>query len=287
MAVTAAAVKELREKTGLPMMDCKKALTECDGNQEAAVQWLRERGAQVFEKRAGRATAFGRFGLYIGLEKEAGAMVELKCESAPVTTNEEFIQYANDLAEALANNPSVSDADSLLALDAPSQPGTTLGDVKNDLFNRIREVFNIGRMIRLDSGCGGYSHNAGTVSGVLLAAEGNDDEAARGISQHIAAMRPAGLSPEDLSAEVVENERNILRESALAEGKPENIVDKMVEGRMRNFFAERVLTSQEYVKAENKETVGEYAASVGLTLKQFVHWELGDDAEDSEKASEE
>ena len=284
MAVTAAAVKELREKTGLPMMDCKKALTECDGNQEAAVQWLRERGAQVFEKRAGRATAFGRFGLYIGLDKDSGAMVELKCESAPVTTNEEFVQYANDLAEALATNPSISDADSLLALDSPSQPGSTLGDVKNDLFNRIREVFNIGRMIRLEGGCGGYSHNAGTVSGVLLAADGSDDEAARGISQHIAAMRPAGLSPEDLPADLVENERNILREAALAEGKPENIVDKMVDGRMRNFFAERVLTSQEYVKAENKETVGEYANTTGLTLKQFVHWEL---CEDSEEASEE
>jgi elongation factor Ts len=280
MAVTAAAVKELREKTGLPMMDCKKALTECDGNQEAAVQWLRERGAQVFEKRAGRATAFGRFGLYIGLDKDSGAMVELKCESAPVTTNEEFVQYANDLAEALATNPSISDADSLLALDSPSQPGSTLGDVKNDLFNRIREVFNIGRMIRLEGGCGGYSHNAGTVSGVLLAADGSDDEAARGISQHIAAMRPAGLSPEDLPADLVENERNILREAALAEGKPENIVDKMVDGRMRNFFAERVLTSQEYVKAENKETVGEYANTTGLTLKQFVHWELGEASEE-------
>jgi elongation factor Ts len=280
MAVTAAAVKELREKTGLPMMDCKKALTECDGNQEAAVQWLRERGAQVFEKRAGRATAFGRFGLYIGLDKDSGAMVELKCESAPVTTNEEFVQYANDLAEALATNPSISDADSLLALDSPSQPGSTLGDVKNDLFNRIREVFNIGRMIRLEGGCGGYSHNAGTVSGVLLAADGSDDEAARGISQHIAAMRPAGLSPEDLPADIVENERNILREAALAEGKPENIVDKMVDGRMRNFFAERVLTSQEYVKAENKETVGEYANTTGLTLKQFVHWELGEASEE-------
>ena len=287
MAVTAAAVKELREKTGLPMMDCKKALTECDGDQDAAVQWLRERGAQVFEKRSGRATDFGRFGLYLGLEKDSGAMVELKCESAPVTTNEEFIQYANDLAEALANNPSVTDADSLLALESPSQPGSTLGDIKSDLFNRIREVFNIGRMVRLEGGCGGYSHNAGTVSGVLLSADGSDDEAARGISQHIAAMRPAGLSPEDLPAEIVNNERNILREAALAEGKPENIVDKMVEGRMRNFFAERVLTSQEYVKAENKETVGEYAASTGLTLKQFVHWELGDDADDSAEATEE
>ena len=286
MAVTAAAVKELREKTGLPMMDCKKALTECDGDQDAAVQWLRERGAQVFEKRSGRATAFGRFGLYIGLEKEAGAMVELKCESAPVTTNEEFIQFADDLAAALAANPETADADALLALECPSQPGSTLNDIKSDLFNRIREVFNIGRMICIDNSCGGYSHNAGTVSGVLLAADGSDDEAARGISQHIAAMRPAGLSPEDLPSDIVDNERNILREAALAEGKPENIVDKMVEGRMRNFFAERVLTSQEYVKAENKETVGDYAASVGLNLKQFVHWELGDDADDSESAGE-
>ena len=109
--ITAAAVKELREQSGLPMMDCKKALTECEGDVGAAIQWLRERGAQVLAKRSDRATPFGRFGLYTSMENGLGAMVELKCESAPVTQNEEFIQLANDLAEQLATGPGAADAD--------------------------------------------------------------------------------------------------------------------------------------------------------------------------------
>ena len=149
----------------------------------------------------------------------------------------------------------------------------TLAEQKDDLFNRIREVFNVGRMVRIDSACGSYSHNSSTVSGVLLAIEGGNDEAAKGVCMHVAAMRPAGLNKEDIDPEAVEKERAILRESALQEGKPENIVDKMVEGRIRSYFAERVLTEQAYVK-EPKISVGQYAKDNGMAIKQFVHWEL-------------
>ncbi|HAY82705.1 MAG TPA: translation elongation factor Ts [Planctomycetaceae bacterium] len=272
--VTAAAVKDLREQTGLPMMDCKKALTECDGDLDKAITWLRERGNQVLAKRSDRATDFGRFGIYSGSDKASGAIVELKCESAPVTQNEEFIQLANDLAEALATGPGAATADELLDQPCPSQDGKTLRDVKDDMFNRIREVFNIGRMQRIETPCGAYVHNAGTVSGVLLSVDGANDDLAKDICMHIAAMRPAALSVDDLDAEVVEKERGILREAALKEGKPENIVDKMVDGRMRNYFAEQVLTEQPFVK-EDKKTVGKIAEEGGLQLKQFVHWELG------------
>ncbi|MEC7565247.1 MAG: translation elongation factor Ts [Planctomycetota bacterium] len=287
MAVTAAAVKELRDKTGLPMMDCKKALAACDGVQEAAITWLRERGAEVFEKRSGRTTDFGRFGQYLGMDKTACAMVELKCESAPVTTNEDFIKFADDLAQVLAENPDITDTESLLSQAAPDQDGLTLSDVKEEMFNRIREVFNVGRMIRIEGACGGYVHNAGTISGVLISVEGGDEESARDICMHIAAMRPAALSPDELPHEEVEKERQFLRDAAIAEGKPENIVDKMVEGRLRNYFAERTLTEQAFVK-DDKQTVGEFAVSKGMTLKQFVRWELGDDTEagDSEGEAE-
>jgi elongation factor Ts len=272
--VTAAAVKQLREKTGLPLMDCKKALSETQGNEEDAIKWLRERGAQVLSKRSDRETAFGRFGVYSGLDKPAGAIVELKCESAPVTQNEEFIQLANDLAQQLAEGPGASTADELLDQPSPSQSGKTLREQKDDLFNRIREVFNVGRIKRLDSPCGSYSHNAATVSGVLLAVSGGTDEAAKDICMHIAAMRPGALTTEELDPAEVERERGILREAALKEGKPEKIVDKMVEGRLRNFFAERVLLEQPFVKSD-KQTVGEFAKEQGMELKEFVHWELG------------
>lgn len=272
--ITAAQVKELRERTGLPMMDCKRALNECQGDSAAAITWLRERGAQVLSNRADRETSFGRFGIYTSFEGGVGAMVELKCESAPVTQNEEFVQLASDLARQLAVGPGAADADELLAQPSPSKPDTTLAGQKDELFNRIREVFKVGRMVRIDGPCGGYSHNAATVAGVLLQIEGGSPEAAKDVSMHIAAMRPSALTTEELDPQEVERERGILREAALKEGKPESIVDKMVEGRLRNYYAERVLLEQPYVKGDGKQTVGEFAASQGMQIKRFVHWEF-------------
>jgi elongation factor Ts len=272
--ITAAKVKAFRDRTGLPLMDCKRALKEAGGDEDKAFEALRKAGEQLADKRADRETAFGRFGLYCGSDKNVGAMVELKCESAPVAANEETIQLANDLAQQLAEGPGATTAEELLEQPSPSKPGMTLGEQKADLFNRIREVFNIGRMVKIDSTCGGYTHNAGTISGVLIAVEGGDDELAKDISMHIAAMRPESLSVDELPEDVVSKEREILRAAALKEGKPENIVDKMVEGRMRNFYAERVLLEQPYVK-EDKQTVGKFAEGKGMKVKQFVHWELG------------
>ncbi len=203
-------------------------------------------------------------------------MVELKCESAPVTQNEEFIQLANDLAAQLAVGPGAATVDELLAQPSPSKKGTTLGEQKADLFNRIREVFNVGRMARIESPCGGYSHNAKTVAGVLVAVDGGSDDVAKDVSMHIAAMRPQALNVADLDPVEVDKEREILREAALKEGKPENIVDKMVEGRLRSFYAERVLCEQPFVK-DDKVTVGKYAEQNGMKIKRFVHWELGQD----------
>jgi elongation factor Ts len=256
------------------MMDCKQALTECNGDAEAAVRWLRERGAQVLNKRSDRETAFGRFGVFASFDPPLGAMVELKCESRPVTQNEEFIQLANDLARQLATGPGAQTADELLDQPSPSQAGTTLRQQKDDLFNRIREVFNVGRLVRIDGSCGGYSHNATTVAGVLVEAVGGSPELAKDVCMHIAAMRPLALSREEVDPAEIEKERSILREAALKEGKPANIVDKMVEGRLRNFFAEKALLEQPFVKGD-KETVGKMAAQNGMTVKRFVHWEIG------------
>lgn len=272
--ITAADVRALRERTGLPMMDCKKALTEAEGDADKAVELLRKRGAQLISTRGDRATDFGRFGLYTSIDPPCGAMVELKCESAPVTQNEEFIQLANDLAQQLATGPGAKSAEELLAQPSPSKSGMTLGEQKDNLFNRIREVFNVGRMVRCDGSTGGYSHNAATVSGVLLEFEGGNAEAAKDISMHIAALSPAALNKEDLDADEVAKEREILREAALKEGKPENIVDKMVDGRLRNYYAERVLHEQSFVK-DDKLTVGEFAKQNGMKIKRFVHWTLG------------
>jgi elongation factor Ts len=272
--ITAAAVTALRKQTGLPLMDCKKALTETGGDTDAAVKWLRERGAQILGTRSDRETAFGRFGLYTSLDPGVGAMVELKCESAPVAQNEEFIQLADDLARQLALGPGADTADKLLDQPSPSRPTMTLREQKDELFNRIREVFKVGRFQRFDGPTGGYSHNAATVSGVLIEVEGGDEVTAKDVCMHIAAMRPAALNKEDLDPTEVEKERQILREAALKEGKPANIVDKMVEGRLRNYYAQHALTEQPFVK-DDKVTVGQLAQQNGMKIKRFLLWELG------------
>jgi elongation factor Ts len=272
--VSAAAVKAFRERTGLPLMDCKKALLDAGGDEDRAIEMLRKAGEKLADTRSDRETSFGRFGIFCGVTKSNAAMVELLCESAPVTQNEEFIQLAQDLARQLALGPGAASPEELLAQPSPSMPGMTLADQKNDLFNRIREVFRVGRMVRIDGPCGGYSHNAGTVAGVLLAVQGGTDEAAKDVCMQIAAMRPHVLRKEDLDSAVVAKEREILRAAALKEGKPESILDKMVEGRLRTFYAEKVLLEQPFVK-DDKLTVAKYADQHGMQLQRFVHWVLG------------
>jgi elongation factor Ts len=272
--VSADVVKKFRAKTGLPLMDCKKALMECNGDEAAAEQWLRERGVKVMGGRLDRETGFGRFGIFAKLDQPAGAMVELKCESDPVAKNEEFVQLAADLAQQLALGPGAKTGDELLDQPSPSKKGMTLRQQRDELMNRIREVFNVGRMHRFEGPTGGYSHNSGTISGVLLSVSGGTTEAAKDVSMHVAAMRPACLTKEQLPADEVDRERSILREAALKEGKPANIVDKMVEGRLRGFFAEKVLLEQPFVK-DDTISVGKFSEQNKMQVKDFIHWELG------------
>ncbi len=272
MAITAEDVKKLREKTGLPLMDCKKALLESKGDFDGAIRWLRENGVKIQSGRADRVTEFGRFGLHF--DGKSGAMVEIKCESAPVTQNDEFIDLANALAKQLATGPGAATADELLAQPSPTKPGLTLKDQKDELFNRIREVFNVGRLVRFDGPSAGYLHMGSVVHGVLLNATGGNAEQLKDICMHIAAMSPGALTVAELDPQAVQNERSILREAALKEGKPEAIVDKMVEGRLKSFYAERVLLEQPFVK-DNTMTVGKFAEQCGIKLQKFSHLVLG------------
>ena len=137
-AISAADVKQLREKTGLPLMDCKNALTEAGGDEAKAIELLRKRGETIMSTRSDRETAFGRFGLYCGVKGEAGAIVELKCESAPVAGSSDFIQLANDMAEALAKNASVKDVEQLLDLPLPSNPSKKIKDQKDELYSLVQ-----------------------------------------------------------------------------------------------------------------------------------------------------
>jgi elongation factor Ts len=273
--ITAAAVKSLRDQTGLPMMDCKRALQETGGNLDGAVQWLRKQGKKVAEKRAGRTTISGRIAVYADFARGVGAMVDLRCESAPVANNEQFVALANDLVKQLATGPGAATPDDLLRQPSPSQAGQTLARQLEDLLNRIREAFKVERVVRIDGPAAGYAHHNGAV-GVLLEVEGGNAELGRDIAMHIAAMRPVVVSKEQLDPAAIDKEREILAEAARKEGKPEKIIAKMVEGRLKDFYAERCLLEQPHANREKYEgkTIGELAAAAGMKIRRFVHWEL-------------
>jgi elongation factor Ts len=272
--ISAAAVKSLRDKTGLPMMKCKEALQASGGDEQAAIDWLRKDNVKVQANRAGRETAFGRMGLYTDWDKGVSALVELLCESAPVAANAEFVGLANDMAKQLATGKGAKTADELLDQPSPSKSGQTLRDQMLDLANRIREVFKVGRVARIDGKSAGYVHHAGKTVGVLVEVAGGTPEAAKDVGMHIAASKPQVLSKEDLPAAEVDKEREILSEAARNEGKPENIIAKMVEGRLRNFFAERVLLEQPFVK-DDKLTIGKFAQANNMKVVRYIYWELG------------
>jgi elongation factor Ts len=232
-AITAAAVMALREKTGLPMMECKKALTECGGDTDQAVEWLRKQGIKTQALRADRETSMGRLAVF---------------------------------------------PDELLAQKSTDHPEKTLNELKDDLFNRMREVFELSRICRIDSPCGGYAHHDGSKA-AIVAVSGNATgsqaaEVAKDIAMHIVALSPQAIAKEDLDQEVVNKEREILTEAARKEGKPENIIEKMIDGRLRNFFSQCVLLEQPFVK-DDKQTVGKLAKGAGLEVKQMEHWKLG------------
>lgn len=272
--ITAAAVNDLRQRTGLPMMDCKKALTEAQGDIDKAVEILRKAGLKTMAGRMDRETSFGRVFVFSDLEPGVGAMVELVCESAPVSGHEEFRALGDAAAKQLAQGPGAKTAEELLAQQSPDHPGKTLGEVREDLMNRIREVMNIRRMVRINNACAGYAHHTGT-DGVLLEVSGSKDlETGRDICMHVAAMRPSVLKVEDLDPNLVAKEREILLEAARKEGKPENILGKMVEGRIKNFYATCVLKEQPFVK-DDSQSVGKVAEGKGLELVSFTHWRLG------------
>jgi elongation factor Ts len=274
--ISAAAVKALREKTGLPMMDCKRALEEAGGDMDRAIEVLRKAGKKTMEKRVGRETSAGRIAVRASLQPGVGAMAELRCESAPVANNEEFLALAKNLAEQLALGPGAASPEELLSQPSPGKPGKTLREQFDDLTNRIREVFRLHRIVRIDGPCGAYAHHNGA-SGVLLEVEGGNAELAKDICMHIAAMRPSVVSRSEVDPALVEKEREIAATAARNEGKPEKVIPKIAEGKLKDFYAQQCLAEQIHPNKEkyHGQTVGKLAEAAGMKLVRFVHWELG------------
>jgi elongation factor Ts len=276
--ITAAAVMSLREQTGLPMMECKKALQECGGDTAKAVEWLRKQGVKTQSMRADRETSCGRLAVFADPAKGVGTIIELKCESPPVAGSQDFKDLANEIAKTLALGPGAATPADLLAQKSVSHPDRTLGELKDDLFNRMREVFDLARIKRINGPCGGYAHHDGSKA-ALIEISGNTSgpqaaEVAKDVAMHVVALAPQAVRKEDLDPAVVDKEREILSEAARKEGKPENIIAKMIEGRLRNFFSQCVLLEQPFVK-DDKQTVGQLAKGAGLEIKSVENWKLG------------
>jgi len=271
-------VMALRDKTGLPMMECKKALQECGGDTAQAVEWLRKQGVKTQALRADRETSTGRLAIYTDLARKVGAMIELKCESAPVANSPDFKDLVNDIAKTLALGPGAKTPADLLAQKSLAHPDRTLGELKDDLFNRMREVFELSRILRIDAPCGGYAHHDGTKAAIVevsgdVAGE-KAAEVAKDVAMHSVALAPQALTKDDLDPAVVAKEREILSDAARKEGKPENIIAKMIDGRLRNFFSQCVLLEQPFVK-DDKQTVGQLVKSAGLEVKRLENWRIG------------
>ncbi len=270
---TAADVKRLRELTGAGMLDCKNALTEADGDFDAAVEILRVKYAAKVDKKAAERTAGN--GL---VAREGGALVELKCETDFVAKNAEFQALAAQIAAHVAAGGS-ADRDALLTESVAD--GQTVAEAITALAATIGEKLELGRVARLDGDTVAYLHKRASdlpaQVGVLVAYSGDTDaaaEAARGAAMQVAAMRPTFVSRDDVPADVVENERRIAESTAREEGKPEQALPKIVDGRLNGFFKENVLLEQPAVQ-DSKKTVKALLDSAGATVTDFVRFEVG------------
>ncbi|GEN86473.1 translation elongation factor Ts [Oceanobacillus sp. FSL W8-0428] len=281
MAVTAQMVKELREKTGAGMMDCKKALTETNGDMEQAIDFLREKGMAKAAKKADRVAAEGL--THIEVDGNRAAIIEVNCETDFVTKNDQFKQLLADLGKHIVkNNPaSVEEALQQNLLDGSE----TVENAITSVVSKIGEKISLRRFTVLDKtdndAFGAYLHMGGRI-GVLSLLEGTTDEnVAKDVSMHVAAINPRYVSREEVAEEEVNREREVLKTQALNEGKPEKIVEKMVEGRLGKFFEEIVLLEQSFVKDPDQK-VKKYVADKGASVKAFVRYEVGEGMEKRE-----
>jgi len=275
MAITAAMVKELRERTGAGMMECKKALVETDGDIDAAIEQMRKSGMAKADKKAGRIAAEGLIVFKASDDGKRAVMVEINCETDFVTKGDDFINFANSVAEtALKEQP--ADIDALLV--TPVDGGDSVADTTKALIARIGENTNVRRFVSrsTDGVLGCYLH--GGRIGVMVELQGGDEALARDIAMHIAASNPACVSEADVPAELIEKEKEIFAAQAAESGKPPEIVEKMVGGRIKKYLKEVTLLGQPFVK-DPDQTVEQLVTNAGATVVGFERLEVGEGIE--------
>ncbi|OIJ17864.1 translation elongation factor Ts [Anaerobacillus alkalidiazotrophicus] len=280
MAITASMVKELRERTGAGMMDCKKALTETEGDMEKAIDLLREKGIAKAAKKADRIAAEGL--TFVEVQGNKAVIVEVNSETDFVAKNENFKALVANVAKSILSNSPATVEEAL----GQTYEETTLQEYINTQIAKIGEKLSLRRFEIVEKtdndAFGAYLHMGGRI-GVLSVLEGkNDEELAKDVAMHVAAINPLYVSRDQVSEEEVAREREVLTQQALNEGKPENIVAKMVEGRLSKYFEDICLLDQPFVK-DGDQKVGKYVANKGATVKSFVRYEVGEGMEKREE----
>lgn len=277
MAITAQMVKELREKTGAGMMDCKKALTETNGDMEKAIDWLREKGMAKAAKKADRIAAEGT--TLIEVDGNTAVILEVNSETDFVAKNEGFKTLVKELADHLLKHKPATIEE---ALQQKMDNGATVEEHINAAIAKIGEKITLRRFAVVEKGdnavFGAYLHMGGRI-GVLTVLEGTtNSDIAKDVAMHIAAINPKYVSRDEVSADEIAREREVLKQQALNEGKPENIVEKMVEGRLGKFFEDICLLEQSFVKNPDVK-VRQFVESNGATVKSFIRYEVGEGIE--------
>jgi elongation factor Ts len=275
--ISASMVMELRQRTGLGMMECKRALTEAGGDLAKAEELLRIKSGAKASKAADRVAAEGVVGLFVLPDAKAGAIVEVNCETDFVAKNDDFRAFANEVAQVVART---SPADVAALGAAKLASGESVEARRIALVQKIGENMTVRRFERRTASgrLASYVHTNLKI-GVLVDVVGGDDTLGRDLAMHIAAIKPIAVSREGVAADVIERERKIAAAKAAESGKPANIAEKMVEGTVAKFLAEVTLLAQEFVKAENKETVGTLLKQKGASVAGFTMFVVGEGIE--------
>ena len=276
MNITAAMVKELRERTGSGMMECKKALTEAGGDLDAAVELMRKAGLAKADKKSGRTAAEGCLCVKSSADAKGAAIVEVNCETDFVAKGDDFIEFAAGVAQCVLDSASVTLED---LLGVSMSGGPTVDETRRELIARIGENMNVRRFERFASERGtiaNYLH--GSRIGVLVELIGGDTVLGKDIAMHIAASKPICVDESEVPAELIAKEKEIFSAQAEASGKPANIIEKMVEGRIKKYLGEITLVGQPFVK-DPDQTVGKLLADKGARVARFVRYEVGEGIE--------
>jgi elongation factor Ts len=280
MSITAAMVKELRERTGSGMMECKKALVEANGDMESAIENMRKSGLAKADKKSGRIAAEGKIGVKVSDDGKSAAIVDINCETDFVAKGDDFVGFVNNVVDGLLKND-ITSMEQLLEMTLPD--GKTVEQTRRELIAKLGENITIRRFEKIVSDAGGagcYLH--GNTIGVIVELSTSDAELGKDVSMHIAASKPLCVSEKDVPAEMIEKEKEIFTAQAEESGKPAAIIEKMISGRIRKYLAEITLEGQAFIK-DDKVTVGKLVAGKGASIIRFTRFEVGEGIDKKEE----